>query len=201
MRYILMTLPIVKIAKESDETTVIDALKLAFVADPATRWVWSDTRNYLLNFSTFAKAFGGKAFAYESAYYVGNYSGVALWLPPNVHPDVDQLITLLQSSGSDEAKNDGPEVFEKMSSYHPNEPHWYLPLLGVDPLYHGKGLGSVLMQHAIVICDQDNKPAYLESSNPKNIPFYERHGFELLGTIQVNTSPPIFPMLRKPSYE
>jgi GNAT superfamily N-acetyltransferase len=74
----------------------------------------------------------------------------------------------------------------------------YLPLLGVDPLYHGKGLGSVLMQHAIVICDQDNKPAYLESSNPKNIPFYERHGFELLGTIQVNTSPPIFPMLRKP---
>ena len=160
-----MTLPIVKIAKESDETTVIDALKLAFVADPATRWVWSDTRNYLLNFSTFAKAFGGKAFAYDSAYYVGNYSGVALQLPPNVHPDVDQLITLLQSSGSDEAKNDGPEVFEKMSSYHPNEPHWYLPLLGVDPLYHSKGLGSVLMQHAIVICDQDNKPAYLESSN------------------------------------
>jgi ribosomal protein S18 acetylase RimI-like enzyme len=193
-----MTLPIVKIAKESDETTVIDALKLAFVADPATRWVWPDTQKYLLNFSTFAKAFGGKAFAYDSAYYVGNYSGVALWLPPNVHPDVDQLITLLQSSGSDEAKNDGPEVFEKMSSYHPNEPHWYLPLLGVDPLYHGKGLGSVLMQHAIVICDQDNKPAYLESSNPKNISFYERHGFELLGTIQVNSSPPIFPMLRKP---
>jgi GNAT superfamily N-acetyltransferase len=194
-----MTLPIVKIAKESDETTVIDALKLAFVADPATRWVWPDTQKYLLNFSTFAKAFGGKAFAYDSAYYVGNYSGVALWLPPNVHPDVDQLITLLQSSGSDEAKNDGPEVFEKMSSYHPNEPHWYLPLLGVDPLYHGKGLGSVLIQHTLVICDQDNKPAYLESSNPKNIPFYERHGFELLGTIQVNTSPPIFPMLRKPS--
>ena len=193
-----MTIPIVKIAKESDETTVIDALKLAFVADPATRWVWPDTREYLSNFSSFAKAFGGKAFAYESAYYIGNYSGAALWLPPNVHPDVDQLIALLQSSGSDEAKNDGPEVFEKMSSYHPNEPHWYLPLLGVDPLYHGKGLGSALMQHAIVICDLDENFAYLESSNPKSIPFYERHGFELLGKIQVNASPPIFPMLRKP---
>ncbi len=193
-----MTIPIVKIAKEADETTIIDALKLAFVADPATRWVWPDTRKYLSNFSIFAKAFGGKAFSYQSAYYVGNYSGVALWLPPNVHPDVDQLIALLQISGSDEAKNDAPEVFEKMSSYHPNEPHWYLPLLGVDPFYHGKGLGSALMQYAIVICDQDNKPAYLESSNPKNIPFYERHGFELLGKIQINTSPPIFPMLRKP---
>lgn len=34
----LMTLPIVKAAKESDEAGVIDSLKLAFTADPATRW-------------------------------------------------------------------------------------------------------------------------------------------------------------------
>jgi hypothetical protein len=46
--------------------------------------------------------------------------------------------------------------------------------------------------------DRDHMLAYLESSNPKNIPLYERHGFELLGTIQVGTSPPIFPMLRTP---
>jgi ribosomal protein S18 acetylase RimI-like enzyme len=193
-----MTIPIVKTAKESDEAGIIDALKLAFVADPATRWVWPDPHKYLSHFSSFAKAFGGKAFAYESAHYVGNYSGVALWLPPNVYPDVDLLTALLQSNGSDEAKKDGPEVFERMSKYHPNEPHWYLPFLGVDPLHHGKGFGSALMQHAIVMCDRDNKFAYLESSNPRNIQFYERHGFELLGTIQVNTSPPIFPMLRKP---
>ena len=199
MRDILMTISIVKTAIESvDEAGVIDILKLAFVADPATRWVWPDPQKYLLHFSNFAKVFGGKAFSYESAHYVVNYSGAALWLPPNVHPDVDGLIALLQSSGSEDSKKDGPEIFEKMSSYHPSEPHWYLPLLGVDPLHHGKGLGSALMQHAIVMFDLDNKLAYLESSNPKNIPFYERHGFELLGTIQVNTSPPIFPMLRKP---
>ncbi|HEX5185909.1 MAG TPA: GNAT family N-acetyltransferase [Nitrososphaeraceae archaeon] len=193
-----MTKPFVKTATDLDKTTVIDALKLAFVADPATRWVWPDTQKYLSNFSSFAKAFGGKAFEYNSAHFIGNYNGAALWLPPNVHPDVDQLIALLQNSGSEDAKRDGPEVFEKMSSYHPNEPHWYLPLLGVDPLYHGKGLGSLLIQHAIAVCVLDENFAYLESSNPKNIPFYERHGFELLGKIQVNTSPPIFPMLRKP---
>jgi len=34
-----MTIPIVKTAIESEEASVIDALKLAFVADPATRWV------------------------------------------------------------------------------------------------------------------------------------------------------------------
>jgi ribosomal protein S18 acetylase RimI-like enzyme len=193
-----MTVPIVKTAMESDEASVIDALKLAFAADPAVRWVWPDPQKYLSNFSTFAKAFGGKAFANKSAHYIGNYSGAALWLPPNVHPEVDQLISLLQSTGSNEAKNDGPEIFEKMSSYHPDEPHWYLPLLGVDPLHHGKGLGSALLQHALAMCDHDNKSAYLESSNPRNISLYKRYGFELLGTIQVNRSPSIFPMLRKP---
>lgn len=198
MRDILKTIPVVKIAMESDEASVIDALKLAFAADPAVRWVWPGPQKYLSHFSSFAKAFGGKAFANKSAHYVGNYSGAALWLPPNVDPDVDQLIELLQNTGSDEAKKDGPEIFEKMSGYHPSEPHWYLPLLGVDPLHHSKGFGSALLQHALVTCDQDNKYAYLESSNPRNIPLYERHGFELLGTIKVNTSPPIFPMLRKP---
>jgi ribosomal protein S18 acetylase RimI-like enzyme len=191
-------MPFVKKAIESDEAGVIDTLKLAFAGDPTTRWVWPEPQKYLLHFSSFAKAFGGKAFAQESALYVGNYSGTALWLPPEVHPDLDRMLALIENSGSDEAKKYGPKVFEKKSSYHPNEPHWYLTLLGVDPLHHGEGLGSVLMKHAIVTFDLDNKFAYLESSNRKNIPFYERHGFELLGTIQTNTSPSIFPMLRKP---
>jgi GNAT superfamily N-acetyltransferase len=193
-----MNRPDVKTATEFEENAVIDALKLAFVADPATRCVWPDSQKYLLHFSKFAKAFGGKAFEHKTAHYIGNYSGAALWLPPNVHPDSDALVTLLQDTASEEAQRDGPEVFEKMAGYHPNEPHWYLPLLGVDPHHHGKGLGSVLMKHALTMCDKDNSLAYLESSNPRNIPFYKRHGFELLGTIQVKKFPPIFPMLRKP---
>ena len=54
MRNILMTIPIVKTAIESEEASVIDALKLAFVADPATRWIWPNPQKYLSNFSNFA---------------------------------------------------------------------------------------------------------------------------------------------------
>jgi hypothetical protein len=54
------------------------------------------------------------------------------------------------------------------------------------------------MRHALIPCDRDQIPAYLESSNPDNIPLYQQHGFELLGTIQAGASPPLFPMLRQP---
>jgi ribosomal protein S18 acetylase RimI-like enzyme len=52
-----------------------------------------------------------------------------------------------------------------MGGYHPNEPHWYLPLLGVDPLHHGKNLGSTLLEHATNKFDKDNVLAYLEAAN------------------------------------
>jgi hypothetical protein len=123
MRDIVMVAPIVKTSTGSDEVSVINALKLAFVADPATRWVWQDPEKYLSYFPNFEKAFGRKAFENNSAYYVGNYTGAALWLPPNVHPDVEQILELVKSTGSDGAKEYGPELFEKMGSYNPKELH------------------------------------------------------------------------------
>lgn len=98
------------------EARIVDALKQAFAADPAVCWVWPEPQKYLEHFSSFAKAFGGRAFAHESAYYVEDYAGAALWLPPNVHCDVDTLIALLQSSGSDGAQQGGPAVLRKWVS-------------------------------------------------------------------------------------
>ena len=193
-----MATPTITTATATDEAPVIAVVELAFSMDPAARWTWPDPQQYLLHFPDFVKAFGGNAFAHESAYYVEAYAGAALWLPPGVHHDEEALTALLQRTGSAQFRNDGPALFERMGRHHPQEPHWYLPFIGVDPLHQGEGYGAALMQHALVPCDRDHTPAYLESSNPKNIPLYERHGFELLGTIQVGTSPPIFPMLRTP---
>jgi ribosomal protein S18 acetylase RimI-like enzyme len=173
-------------------------MSLAFSADPAARWTWPDPQQYLRHFPSFIKALGGKAFAHGSAYYVDDYAGAALWLPPEVSPDENTLVDLLQHTGYAPVQKDVFAVFEQMAHYHPQEPHWFLPFIGVDPLQQGQGYGAALMQHALVPCDRDRTLGYLESSNPKNLPLYERYGFELLGTIQVGTSPPIFPMLRNP---
>ena len=190
----------IKTAATADERQVIDTIVLAFSADPAVRWMYPEPQQYLINFPDFVRAFGGKAFEHGNAYYVGGFLGAALWLPPGVEPDEDALVTLLQRTVSELDQEAVFSVFEQMDSFHPSEPHWYLPLIGVDPTQQRKGYGSALMKHALIPCDREGTPAYLESSNPENIPLYERHGFEVLGTIQVGTSPPIVPMLRKPRW-
>jgi ribosomal protein S18 acetylase RimI-like enzyme len=194
-----MQMPIIKSASSaSDEAAIVDVLVRANLADPASRWLWPGPQQFHMHFPSFVKAFGGRAFAHKSAYYVDGYSGAALWLPPNVNPDEDSLITLVKRTIYDQIQKDFFSVFEQMGRYHPSEPHWYLPLMGVDPSQQGKGVGSALLQHTLMQLDHDNKLAYLESSNPRNIPLYKRHGFEILGTIQIGSSPPITPMLRRP---
>jgi GNAT superfamily N-acetyltransferase len=89
-------------------------------------------------------------------------------------------------------------MFEQMEVYHPHDPHWHLPLIGVDPVSQGGGYGSALLRHALEACDRQQVLAYLEATSPRNVPLYGRHGFEPLGTVQVGTSPPIYPMVRRP---
>lgn len=186
-------------ATVADARRVIDILVLAFAADPAARWMYPDPHQYLEHFPQFVRVFGGRALEHESAYCAGAFAGAALWLPPGVGPDEDALVALIERSVSEPHREEVFALFEQMAGHHPSEPHWYLPLIGVDVNRQGKGHGSALMEHALTRDDSGGLLAYLESTNPKNIPLYERYGFKRLETIQVGSSPPIFPMLRKPS--
>ena len=179
------------------EIAAIDTIVLAFTADPVTRWCFPDSHDYLTSMPLFTRAFGGAAFLHGSAHCTDDYGGAAFWLPPNVHVDEKALVDVLERTTSESIRGDLFAVFEQMGQYHPAEPHWYLPLIGVDPAYQGKGYGGALMKHALEQCDRDHSAAYLESTNPRNVSLYQRHGFEALGTIQKGTSPPLVPMLRK----
>jgi GNAT superfamily N-acetyltransferase len=180
----------------ADAAAGIDTIVLAFAADPVARWTWPQPRQYLASMPNLARAFGGNAFAHGSAYRTEDLAGVALWLPPGVQPDHEGLGETIRRSVAPPLLDDVVAMFERMAAYHPSEPHWYLPLIGVDPTRQGKGLGDALMAHALERCDRDGAPAYLESTNPRNVSLYRRHGFEALGTIQVGSSPPMTPMLR-----
>jgi ribosomal protein S18 acetylase RimI-like enzyme len=121
-----------------------------------------------------------------------------LWLPPGVAPDEEFLVKVIEGTGADERKGAMFSMFEQMDAIHPRESHWHLPLIGVDPAHQGKGIGSALLSHVLNVCDAQKVSAYLEATSPRNVPLYERHGFEAVGSIQVADSPQIIPMLRKP---
>ena len=193
-----MSKTLVETVAPSHADQAIGTIVLAFSADPVARWFYPDPHDYLEYLPRFVRAFAGKAFEHDSAWQINGYSGAALWLPPEVHPDEDALMALLQRTIPEESQQEKFAFMEQMDRYHPSESHWYLPMIGVDPAKQGQGYGSALLKHSLQRCDGESKLAYLESSSAKSIPLYQRHGFQQVGTIRVGKSPPIFPMLREP---
>lgn len=78
------------------------------------------------------------------------------------------------------------------------QPHWYLAVLGTDPVWQGQSLGSRLLDGVLQRCDAEQLPVYLESSHCDNIPFYQRHGFEVLHEIRIPKGPSLWGMRRAP---
>lgn len=189
--------PTVKIAVKDEKQKLLDVFTMAFVNDPAMRWLMPGAGVYLKNLGAAQMALGGRSLQNETAHILDDGSAAAFWLPPGVGPDEDAMGAFVESVPPQELRGDVGGLAEQMGKYHPKEPHWYLATLGVDVKAQGKGLGSILMKHALTRIDREHKVAYLESSNPRNIPFYERHGFEVIGRIQSGSSPVITPMLRR----
>jgi ribosomal protein S18 acetylase RimI-like enzyme len=175
---------------------VFATLVLAFAADPVERWLYSEPQQYLSHFPKFLAAFGGKAFAERTVWSLGEFSAVALWLPPGTEADGDAITTSLAETVAADKHDDMFDVLGQMDTAHPTYPHWYLPWFAVDTALQGRGLGSQLMKPCLQVVDDTHLPAYLETPNPRTISFYQRHGFEVTGEAQAGTCPPITFMLR-----
>jgi ribosomal protein S18 acetylase RimI-like enzyme len=77
------------------------------------------------------------------------------------------------------------DLFEKLDANHPHgEPHFYLSLFATEPAARGNAYGQMLLQHNLALIDEECGNAYLESSNPRNIAMYERHGFRVIQTVE-----------------
>jgi len=193
-----MAQPQMKITPTTDEDRAIATITMAFSNDPVTRWFLREANQYLTYWPRFVKAMGGGAFEQGTADSVDDCGGVALWLAPGVSADEESMGAIAEEAVPAAEQEEVFSVMGQMGEFHPTEPHWYLPLIGVDVTKIGRGFGSALLRHALERCDRDRLPAYLEASSPLNKALYERHGFEEIGVIQAGTSPPLWPMLRKP---
>lgn len=194
----LESLPLIRAAAAENQELAIAPIVLAFASDPMARWTYPDAHKYRTFFPHFVRAFGGRAFPHGTAHYVEGFHGASLWLPPGVEPDESALIPLLQETVDASRVDDLFEMFEQMGSSHPAKPHWYLPLIGVDPRFQRRGLGSAMLAPMLAAFDRERATAYLEASSAESIPLYERHGFTITNEIQSGSSPTMYAMAREP---
>ena len=190
-------MPTITIAKPENKPRLLQTIVLGFAADPMARWASPDPAVYLDRRDEFFDAMGGAAFAHGTAFVADEGAAVALWLPPGVEPDGERMAAIMDAQTPAGRQAEMEELFARMEECHLAEPHWYLPLIAADPARQGEGLGTALMAAAVARIDADGRPAYLESSNPRNIPLYERFGFERIGEIRTETSPVLTPMVRR----
>lgn len=89
-------------------------------------------------------------------------------------------------------------LLQAMEHRHLRDPHYYIPYVGVTPAAQGGGVGTGLMKRALLRCDRDGVPAYLEATSPRNAALYERLGFVGLSELRFAGSPPLYLMRRPP---
>ena len=188
----------IRSATSEELPRAVAAIVAAFVTDPPARFAWPTPHDYLRAMPVATREFAGSSFEHGTAYVSADFCGAALWLPPGTQPSGEAITKLFRDTAKREHLDDLLATFEKMEQSHPRESHWYLPQIGVDPHAQGQGLGAALMRHALARCDREQALAYLEASKPQNVPFYQRHGFEVITEIQVGAGPRVTPMLRRP---
>lgn len=183
-------------ASAADASRCLAAFVTAFAGDPLMRWMMPEAATYLEFSPQVGRFYGGRAFEHGTAFRTDDFAGAALWLPPGVGPDEEALGAVMEQAVDASRLGEVYGLLEQVSQAHPEEPHWFLPVIGVDPRRQGNGYGSALLARSLELCDREHVVAYLESSNPRNIPLYQRFGFEVVGEIQCGSSPTVTPMIR-----
>ncbi|MGE5181706.1 MAG: GNAT family N-acetyltransferase [Acidobacteriota bacterium] len=139
---------------------------------------------------------------HEASWTTDDLAGGALWSPPGAWKIGvwDELRMAPRLAGALGARAIASlRVLAAVEARHPaGPPHHYLRLLGCDPARQGQGIGSRLLRPMLDACDARREPAFLESSNEQNHPFYRRHGFETIEVIETHLGPRVWLMWRDP---
>ena len=182
-----------------DAGFVSAAIADAFSDDPVQAWM-SGGRSGFTNglFGMAVPAFLEQGICYAT----DDRQGLALWLPPHAEPEFPEGLGALRrflQFGSLGSLWRYSKLERESAKRHPREPHYYLWAIGIRGQNKGKGLGSAVIRHILDRCDAEGRGAYLESSNSRNLSFYQRHGFKVVDEHNFTRSgPSMYFMWRDP---
>ncbi|MCW3109035.1 MAG: GCN5-related N-acetyltransferase [Segetibacter sp.] len=72
---------------------------------------------------------------------------------------------------------------EYVTSFHPHDHEFiYIWFIAVDKTAEGKGVGSKMLREILDKSDNEKLPVYVETSEERNLKFYQKHGFEIYHT-------------------
>jgi GNAT superfamily N-acetyltransferase len=191
--------------RRADVRLLSKVLARAFYDDPVMNYLLPDDKARAKAlppmFATLTKnhflARGGS----EVASRGGEIGAATLWDPPGQRKSTrwEELRMMPTLAWHFRSRAEQTKILGKlMEEAHPEEPHWYLMVIGSDPSVRGKGLGNTLMRSRLDRCDGEHAPAYLEASKAELVPYYQRFGFKQIGEIRIPDGPKMWPMWRSP---
>lgn len=189
-------------ATVADLDAVARTLGRAFEDDPVMAWLFPDSSTRLAAVTRFLGiAVEQVHLPHGEVITAGGIASVACWDPPGrwkvpLSTTLRGLRPMASLLGARLPRSLG--AFMMIDSHHPRWPHWYLGILGTDPEHQGRGLGSAVIREVLQRCDRDGLGAYLESSKPENVPYYERFGFRVTEEVRLPSGPPLWLMWRHP---
>lgn len=189
---------VVKRAGREEAALVGEILADAFSADPVGSWISPDPEYPKWCWSLVVPF----VLSHNEAYVAGNGLGAAMWVPPRAELDIRLGLAGLWDYWRRFGLRSILRFFRLVTAlekHHPKDAHYYLFAVGVRAEARGRGIGSALLGPILQQCDRRKVGAYLENSNPLNVPFYERHGFEVRGEISMpHNGPRLWLMYREP---
>jgi uncharacterized protein YhfF/GNAT superfamily N-acetyltransferase len=157
-------------------------LARAFARDPMVTWplVTGDDlpSRIRATFEAVDTPFAAEGWMLEAA----DGLGVMTLLPPGSSAREEELAAATAPAIA-ALSPDGGERYERFWAWTwsmlPDEPHWLLDQLAVEPDAQGRGIGGAMIRSALERAAADALPLFLEAAVPANLALYGRHGFEV----------------------